>query len=313
MKLKNVIPIIIVIILICLPSCSSHNKSSSFSVSYFFQTNTVLDVVAPFDIWVPIPESDEFQKITNVKIGSKFPHIITIEKEYGNKLAYIKAETDSISVGVTFDVVRSESAGYKALITPEMRKRLLTADKLGVVDDEIKAISAKIISGKKTTLEKARAIYDYVVGKMEYDKTTPGWGQGDTARACKVGKGNCSDFHTLFISLSRAAGIPACFIYGFAIPKDSSGNAIPHCWAEFYDDESGKWTPVDCSEAKKHPELRDYYFGKLDANRVAFTRGRDITLEPKQSGVALNFLINPYIEIIGKEISPTKVEYTFSR
>ena len=43
------------------------------------------------------------------------------------------------------------------------------------------------------TRERARAIYDHVVDHMDYNKTTPGWGNGDTLRACDVGKGNCTD------------------------------------------------------------------------------------------------------------------------
>ena len=48
---------------------------------------------------------------------------------------------------------------------------------------------------------------------------------------------------------------------------------------------------MDASEASKHPDRHDYYFGHLDAARVAFTMGRDLVLKPRQNGEPLNYLI----------------------
>lgn len=44
---------------------------------------------------------------------------------------------------------------------------------------------------------------------MSYDTSGRGWGRGDVVYACKVGKGNCTDFHSLFMALALAEGIPA--------------------------------------------------------------------------------------------------------
>ena len=109
-------------------------------------------------------------------------------------------------------------------------------------------------------------------------------------------KGNCTDFHSLFIAIARSRGIPARFTIGFPLGTAASGK-IPgyHCWAEFYS--GGEWVPVDASEAWKHPQRRKYYFGHLDAARVAFTMGRDLVLKPPQHGEPLNFLIYPYAEM----------------
>jgi hypothetical protein len=88
--------------------------------------------------------------------------------------------------------------------------------------------------------------------------------------ACNVKKGNCTDFHSLFIAIARSRGIPARFTIGFPLGASSAGQ-IPgyHCWAEFYT--GGQWVPVHASEAWKHPQLRNYYFGHLDADRIPFT------------------------------------------
>jgi hypothetical protein len=57
--------------------------------------------------------------------------------------------------------------------------------------------------------------------------------------------------------------------------------------------------------------MKDYYFGNLTADRVAFTVGRDITLVPKQDGPPLNFFIYPYVEVNGKPLPPEQIERKF--
>jgi hypothetical protein len=109
-----------------------------------------------------------------------------------------------------------------------------------------------------SSYEQARAIYDYVIANMTYDKSGEGWGLGDAIYACNDKKGNCTDFHSLFIAIARSRGIPARFTIGFPLGAPTTGK-IPgyHCWAEFYS--GGQWVPVDASEAWKHPQLRPYY------------------------------------------------------
>ncbi len=148
-------------------------------------------------------------------------------------------------------------------------------------------------------LRRARRLYDHIVDTMLYDKSKPGWGRGDALRACDVRSGNCTDFHSLFIAEARAVGIPARFIMGVPLPQGQSEGAVAgyHCWAEFYVAGLG-WVPVDASEAQKLPEKRDALFAGLDANRIQFTVGRDITLPCSVAG-PLNYIIYPHIEVDG--------------
>jgi transglutaminase-like putative cysteine protease len=145
---------------------------------------------------------------------------------------------------------------------------------------------------------------------MSYDKSGKGWGRGDAIYACDVRRGNCTDFHSLFIALARARGIPARFTIGFPIGKARSGE-VPgyHCWAEFY--AGGEWVPIDASEAWKNPARHEYYFGHLDAARVAFTMGRDLALTPRQQGEPLNYLIYPYVEVDGKPLPKESIKSHF--
>jgi transglutaminase-like putative cysteine protease len=185
------------------------------------------------------------------------------------------------------------------------------ADRLVIVDDEIRKLAREITAGKTATVEKARAIYDYVLSKMTYDKNHTGWGLGSTRHACDVGKGNCTDFHAMFNSLCRAEGIASGFEIGLYLPYERK-KAEPlggyHCWA-FFRVPGRTWVPVDCSEGSRFAERKEYFFGNHTANRVTLSTGRDIVLEPKQQGEPLNYFLNPYAEADGQSV---KTEKTWS-
>src|SRR6185436_21175318 len=110
-------------------------------------------------------------------------------------------------------------------------------------------------------------------------------------------------------------GIPARWSIGFPLAyadgKPPGGEPTPvagyHCWAEFYAPGAGR-VPVDISEARKHSELKDYFFGSLSGNRGLFTRGRDQPLEPG-GGKGLNYFIYPVVRIDGQDAPG--VEWTF--
>ncbi len=101
--------------------------------------------------------------------------------------------------------------------------------------------------------------------------------------------------------MARSQKIPARFEMGLSLPEGQNSGQIAgyHCWAEFYTRERG-WFPVDISEAWKHQEKKDYFFGAHDVNRVQFSVGRDIELSPQQHGDRVNYLIFPYVELDGQ-------------
>ena len=51
--------------------------------------------------------------------------------------------------------------------------------------------------------------------------------------------------------------------------------------------------------------------GGFDADRVAFTTGRDLKLRPPQHGEWLNYLIYPYVEVDSKTLASEKIEKHF--
>jgi transglutaminase-like putative cysteine protease len=281
-------------------------------------------------IWIPLPQSDAYQAISGMKIESPFPYATHRDSEYGNEYVYLEVPaaktTGAAEVGVTFQVARQEhlvalganpnaanaagGIGSRSAAGAEDLKRFLQPDRRVPLQGVIGELSAQNTQGIQDPVAKARAIYDYVIATMRYDKSGTGWGNGDAIWACTAKRGNCTDFHSLFIGMMRAAGIPARFEIGFPLPADQHAGVIAgyHCWAEFYVERYG-WIPVDASEAWKHPEKKNYFFGAHDDNRVQFTVGRDIRLDPAQQGEPLNYFIYPYAEVDGK---PLALESKFS-
>jgi transglutaminase-like putative cysteine protease len=161
-------------------------------------------------------------------------------------------------------------------------------------------------------MQKARAIYDWVVDNMEYKKVGTGWGNGDTFWGCTERYGNCTDFHSVFLSLARTEGIPARFHMGFPLPEGTGPTTLGgyHCWVEFYLPEAG-WVPIDASEAAKYPEQREAYFGQGRLDRVRFSTGRDIRLGEGHRSGALNYLIYPHAEVDGVAYDDLEREVRF--
>jgi transglutaminase-like putative cysteine protease len=272
------------------------------------------------EAWIPLPREDQFQQVSGIKFDSP-AHVEMVDQPTGgNRLAHLTAAvppSGSIPLTIRFRVRRVEESADLAQARANIPEpsggvfaTYLGPDRLVPIDGQIKTVSAKVGDPEGSSYQQARAIYDYVIANMIYDKSGTGWGRGDAIYACDVKKGNCTDFHSLFIAIARSRGIPARFTIGFPLAAQSAGKiAGYHCWAEFY--AGGQWVPVDASEAWKHPELRQYYFGHLDADRVAFTMGRDLVLKPRQSGEPVNFLIYPYVEVDGQPLPKEQIKDQF--
>ncbi len=273
------------------------------------------------EAWVPLPRDDSFQHVSDLKIDTPVHARIVDQPKFHNRVAYLDAEAPlpvSIPVTVSFVVTRHEEAPSMAIAARPLPEPTdagfadyLGPDRMVPLDGRIAAVSTNLGEAGATPLEQARVIYQYVTEVMSYDKSGKGWGRGDAIYACDVRRGNCTDFHSLFIGLVRARGIPARFTIGFPLGNAKSGT-IPgyHCWAEFYS--GGEWVPIDASEAWKHPERHNYYFGRLDADRVAFTMGRDLVLDPSQRGEPVNFLVYPYVEVDGVAMPQGEIKTKFA-
>ncbi len=318
--------VLLVAVIIPHLSCTEQAARASLPIrkmefSYAF---TVKNLAAAnrVDIWAPVPRSDVRQDISNLEINCNYPYTIETEPEYGNSILKVNATgalPAELSVAMNFQVTRS---GYQVLEkkdknseapSPQTLQRFLLADRLVPIDGKIAAEAKQVVRDDMPILEKARAIYNHVCSTLTYDKSGDGWGRGDAIYACDVRRGNCTDFHSLFIGMARASGIPARFVIGFPVPEDKTQGEIAgyHCWAEFYVEGRG-WVPVDASEASKHRDKWDFFFGGLDPNRVQFTVGRDLRLVSLADAEPLNYFIYPHVRVNGKPHEEIERHITFS-
>ncbi len=269
---------------------------------------TLPDITGSARCWIPLAGSDDFQTVTVQSIHATGPHRTLEDREHGNQVLYLELgpEHSGQAVEIVYDVERLEKGAYADAASDP--SRYLEPELLVPLDDRFKTEAERVTLGMDDDLMRARALYDYVIDQMEYIKVGVGWGQGDAMYACDAKTGNCTDYHSYFIGLARAIGIPARFAIGVAIPseRDDGGTDGYHCWAEFH--AQGKWWPVDISEGDKFGALSMYYFGHHPANRFEFTRGRDLVLNPGPASGPINFLAYPVLEVEGV---PEKVKTLF--
>lgn len=293
-------------------------RSRTFQLEYGV-TLTRLPKAATLRVWLPVPESNAHQVITPLASRLPAPAVVNKEERYGNKILSLETVSPPdgiLAFSVAYRVTRSEVQGLAkstgSSLTVEQRRRFLAANRnVPIIGRPLELLQG--VSLPADALARGRAIYDRVDEHVRYDKSQAGYGNGDVLWVCDSRRGNCTDFHSLFISLARAHHIPARFEIGFPLPPQRGVGAIGgyHCWAHFYVAGQG-WVPVDISEADKHPELRDYYFGNLTENRVAFSVGRDLELVPQQASPPLNYFIYPHVEVDGEQLPQQQVQLTLT-
>jgi transglutaminase-like putative cysteine protease len=298
----------------------------SFEFTYQVHVPANADSHGPTHLWIPLPQADVYQEVRSLHIDSPVWYSQGRDAEYGNKFAMFKPTAEQATAGfdvtlrftavrrehkVALDAIALQNVSASMPRDPKL-ERYLEPDKLVPLNGTIAALAKEHTAGDTTPIQKARHIYDYVLATMRYDKTGEGWGRGDAIWACTAKRGNCTDFHSLFIGMMRSSGIPARFEIGFPLPEGKTEGDISgyHCWAEFYLAGVG-WVPVDASEAWKNAAKRDYFFGAHDANRVFFTYGRDIRLSPDQKGDPLNYFIYPYAETNGQPAKNLQTHFSF--
>jgi hypothetical protein len=207
----------------------------------FLYRATLPEMTETAGMWTPLPATDAFQTVEVKSIDAPGQRKILRDQKHDNRVLFLALDPQDTGKTVTirFHVQRLEKGVYPAP-TPAPEQYL--APECLVPDNEtFRSIAEKVVEGKTGDLVRARALYDHIIGRMRYMKYGSGWGQGDAVYACDARTGNCTDFHSYFIALARAVGIPARFAIGAAIPSERNAGGIDgyHCWAEFYTD--GKW------------------------------------------------------------------------
>jgi len=275
-------------------------------------------------LWIPYPVSDRNQLISDIKIEGDYSNFgIYTDVTYGTPILYAEWPKNAISRKLKFsfkvdrkEIKRETISLREPAWNPADYSEYLKATSLGPTDGAVKKLADSIIKGKKTVLEKAKAIYDWTYKNMHRNPATLGCGKGNVTLLLKKHSGKCTDISSVFIALCKAAGVPAREVFGLRLGKKPQQDVTTwqHCWAEFFLPGYG-WFSVDPADVCKmmlieNLHLTDnktkfysnYFWGNIDPYRVVIAHGRDLVLNPPQHGPPLNTFGYPYAEVGGRPI-----------
>jgi len=215
---------------------------------------------------IPIPPGTSRQAIT-IKTLSPQPENIIIDPD-GNWLAQYNLEPNRV-----LDIILEGQAEISHFSIPasnpiDIHTYTSPSEFWPAQDPSIKSISQNLNSPRK--------IYDYVINTLEYDyqNIRANRRQGAVSALLNPQHALCTEFTDLFVTLSRAAGIPAREVQGFAhtnnpkIKPVNQNNDILHAWPEYYNQEKKEWTPIDPTWGKTTGGID--YFSELDLNHLSF-------------------------------------------
>jgi len=198
-------------------------------------------------------------------------------------------------------------------------------------DGIVKETSLKATKGATSDIDKARAIYEWIVENTFRDPKVRGCGRGDIRFMLESGDlgGKCADLNALYVGLARAAGLPARDVYGIRVAKSelgykslgASSNVVSksqHCRAEVYLNQHG-WVPVDPADVRKvvleeppgnlklNDEMvakaRTRLFGSWEMNWMGYNYAHDVAL-PGSTGQPLVYFMYPQAETKEGRIDP---------
>jgi len=202
-------------------------------------------------------------------------------------------------------------------------RHYLRPTRLIPTDGIVKETAAEITRGARTDLDKARAIYEWIVENTYRNPKTRGCGLGDIRfmlESRDLG-GKCADLNALFVGLARAAGLPARDVYGIRVAPSELGykslgasseivSKAQHCRAEVFLSGYG-WVPVDPADVRKvmleePPGNRPFddamvksararLFGSWEMNWMAYNFAHDVAL-PGSAAMPRAFLMYPEAE-----------------
>jgi len=298
-----------------------------------FVLTTTIDPVFATKAWIPLPtfEASDWQRPGKTSWTGNARAVERVrDPKYGAEALQVEwsADVQNPIVEVTSEVMTQNRSvhpgeGNAPMLGAEERRFNLMATALLPVDGLVKQTAEGIVGSRTSDVDKARALYEWMVDNTFRNPKTPGCGVGDVSWMLKTGNlnGKCADLNALYVAMARSVGLPARDLYGIrVVPSEfgykslGAGSAIvtkaQHCRAEVWLEGSG-WTPVDPADVRKvvleepptnlplsDPKVtaaRKGLFGSWEGNWLAFNVAHDVKL-PGSREDPIPFLMYPQAE-----------------
>ena len=319
-----------------------------------FETVMRIEVGKPkgqVQAWVPLPSVDQTSWMrsgisTWIADGAKTTAMT--DEKYGAKMLHAIWPSDTtapvVEVTSRFETrdraVDLSMAGNAKPLSDAERNLFTASTELIPIDGAVKEAADKITKGATSDLDKARAIYEWVVDNTFRNSKTRGCGLGDITFMLKSGdlSGKCADLNALYVGLARASGLAARDVYGLRLGPSKFGykslgpsteviTKAQHCRAEVFIAGLG-WVPADPADVRKvaleEPPgnlpvtdekvaaARKTLLGAWEGNWLAYNFAHDVAL-PGSSGPKLPFLMYPQVETADgrlDSLDPDTVKYS---
>lgn len=284
--------------------------------------------------WVPLPgfQADQWNRPEGNRWTTNAP-IAHLERDAQSGANMLYVEWDAGQTEPELELVSQISTRDRAIdlsqrisatpLTNAERALYLSGSRLAPIEGKVKALSDKITVNAQSDLDKARAIYEWMVENTYRLASTRGCGEGNILAMLESGDfgGKCADLNPLYVALVRAAGVPARDLYGIRVAPSAFGykslgaknetiTKAQHCRAEVYLDQFG-WIATDPADVRKlmleeekdglgadDPRVmaaRKALFGSWEGNWIAYNDAKDIDLPSSEQ--ELGFLMYPQAEI----------------
>jgi transglutaminase-like putative cysteine protease len=300
----------------------------------------VKDSATAVRLWVPVPQDAlDYQRVVDLSWRSSVAtHVLW---ETTSRAPIVSAAWTEPSIAREIEVIAQvatrDRSGFYLDASQEELAEYLKPTASSPNEGIVLAKAREIVGGRTAPLDKARAIYDWIVDNTFRRAETRGCGLGNIVFMLESGDlgGKCADINSLYVGLARAAGMPARDFFGIRVADSKVSKSLgksgditkaQHCRAEVYIEGKG-WFPVDPADVRKVvleenipvdsdkvKALRERLFGNWEMNWVGFNYARDFTLPGQQDG-PIGFLMYPYAEITHgskDSLDPENFSYTIT-
>ena len=304
-------------------------------------------------IWIPAPTvNTDYQKVIDTRFTAPDGQAeLVLDPVYGAGIvaANFSGDRKPVAEVTTRFAVRDRAANLSApstsaMLTEADRVKYLAATELLPTDGIVRQTALEITKNSRSDLERAHAVYEWIVENTQRDPKVRGCGVGDIKAMLEADSlgGKCGDLNALFVGLMRSVGVPARDVYGIRVADSRLGykslgkagdiTKAQHCRAEFWLAGYG-WVPVDPADVRKVvleengglplsdakvEAARRRLFGSWEMNWLAYNYAHDVRLPGAARG-PVGFFMYPNAEVAerGKvsridSLDPENFRYTIT-